>query len=220
MAVPESPEYRYDDLSALYLNCTLKRLDFRPVLGEPTPYALTSRQRDGQDRATRAVALQRNAGVRVDTDAVFNSSLVPDAGPAPGPAPLGEPDVAFAEHPRLGIVAAIDSRASGLIGLALLDHGWRHDPRLDVYTLPAATGREEALGKVAGATLALHRSGVQVRSAAPPRPGRSGPATAPHPRRPRPATDRAVVFIAAAARQSQPSRPLRGRRRSPGRTHL
>lgn len=25
MAVAESPQYRYDDLSALYLNCTLKR---------------------------------------------------------------------------------------------------------------------------------------------------------------------------------------------------
>ncbi|ALO12631.1 hypothetical protein AQF52_7045 [Streptomyces venezuelae] len=140
----------------------LERLDFRPVLGEPTLYALTDQQRDGQGRATRAVALLRNAGFRVDTDAVFNPSLVPDAGPVPSRAPLGEPDVAFAEHPRLGIVAAIDGRASGFTGLALLDHGWRHDPRLDIYTLPAATGRDEALGKVAAATLALHRSGTQV----------------------------------------------------------
>ncbi|WP_406336467.1 hypothetical protein OG814_32415 [Streptomyces zaomyceticus] len=140
----------------------LERLDFHPVLDKPTLYALADQQRDGQGRATRAVALLRNAGFRVDTDAVFNSSLVPDAEPVPSRTALGEPDVAFAEHPRLGIVAAIDSRASGLTGLALVEHGWRHDPRLDIYTLPAAIGRAEALGKVAGATLALHRSGVQV----------------------------------------------------------
>ncbi|MGW2269656.1 hypothetical protein [Streptomyces yangpuensis] len=140
----------------------LERLDFRPVLGEPTLYALTDQQRDGQGRATRAVALLRNAGFRVDTDAVFNPSLAPGAGPVPSRAPLGEPDVAFAEHPRLGIVAAIDDRASGLTGLALVEHGWRHDPRLDIYTLPSATSRDDALGNVADATLALHRSGVQV----------------------------------------------------------
>ncbi|MFB6838932.1 hypothetical protein [Streptomyces sp. NPDC056361] len=140
----------------------LERLDFHPVLGEPTLYALTDQQRDGQGRATRAVALLRNAGFRVDTDAVFNPSLVPDTEPIPSRAPLGQPDVALAEHPRLGIIAAIDSRASGLTGLALLDRGWRHDPRLDIYTLPATTGRDEALGKVASATLALHRSGVRV----------------------------------------------------------
>ncbi|XXZ48089.1 hypothetical protein AAGT00_04670 [Streptomyces cavourensis] len=140
----------------------LERLDFRPIPGEPTLYALADQQHDGQGRATRAVALLRNAGFRVDTDAVFNPSLVPDAGPTPSQAPFGEPDVAFAEHPRLGIVAATDDRASGLTGLALLDHGWLHDPRLDIYTLPAATGRDEALGKVADATLALHRSGVRV----------------------------------------------------------
>ncbi|WP_261992875.1 hypothetical protein [Streptomyces sp. adm13(2018)] len=140
----------------------LERLDFRPVLGEPTLYALTDQQRDGQGRATRAVALLRNAGFRVDADAVFNPSLVPGAKPVPARAPHAEPDVAFAEHPRLGVVAAIDNRASGLTGLALVEHGWRHDQRLDIYTLPAATSRNESLGKVADATLALHRSGVQV----------------------------------------------------------
>ncbi|MFC8278068.1 hypothetical protein ACFUJR_37185 [Streptomyces sp. NPDC057271] len=139
----------------------LERLDFRPVLGEATLYALTDQQRDGQGRATRAVALLRNAGFRVDTDAVFNPSLVPTPGPVPSRALHAEPDVAFAEHPRLGIVAAIDSRASGLTGLALIERGWRHDHRLDIYMLPGAS-RDEALGKVADATLALHRSGVQV----------------------------------------------------------
>ncbi|WP_255306193.1 hypothetical protein [Streptomyces sp. Wb2n-11] len=140
----------------------LERLDFHPLPSQPTLYALTDQNRDGQGRTTRAVALLRKSGYRVDVDAVFDPSLAPDAAPVRDRVPLGEPDVAFAEHPRLGIVAAIDDRASGLTGLALVEHGWRHNPRLDIYTLPATTSRDEALGKVAGATLSLHRSGVQV----------------------------------------------------------
>ncbi|MFD6347082.1 hypothetical protein ACFWF9_20480 [Streptomyces roseolus] len=139
----------------------LERLDFHPMPGEPSLYALADQQRDGQGRATRAVALLRNAGFRVDADAVFDPSLEPSAGSAPSRVPLGEPEVAFAEHPQLGVVAALDDRTSGLTGLALLDHGWRHDPHLDIYTLPS-TSRSAALAKVADATLALHRSGVRV----------------------------------------------------------
>ncbi|MFE6101316.1 hypothetical protein ACFVQ4_15260 [Streptomyces laurentii] len=139
----------------------LERLDFRPVPGEPTLYALTDQQRDGQGRATRAVALLRNADFRVDADAAFEPLLVPGADPAPSRVPLGEPEVAFAEHPQFGIVAALDDRASGLTGLALLDRGWRHDPVLDIYTLPS-TSRSAALEKVADITLDLHRSGVRV----------------------------------------------------------
>ncbi|MFC9228805.1 hypothetical protein ACFTZI_07490 [Streptomyces decoyicus] len=41
-------------------------------------------------------------------------------------------------------------------------HGWRHDPTLDIYTLPSTIDRSEALGKVANATLSMHRSGLQV----------------------------------------------------------
>ncbi|AEN10789.1 MULTISPECIES: hypothetical protein [unclassified Streptomyces] len=140
----------------------LERLDFHPVPGEPTLYALADQQRDGAGRTARTVTLLRNAGFRVDADAVFNPSLAPGTAPGQDRPALGEPAVAFAEHPRLGIVAALDSRASGLTGLALIEHGWRHDPHLDIYALPATTGRDEALGKVAGATMALHRSGVQV----------------------------------------------------------
>ncbi|MFJ6101888.1 hypothetical protein ACIQHY_12920 [Streptomyces sp. NPDC092359] len=101
----------------------LERLDFRPVPGKPTLYALADQHRDGQGRATRAVALLRNASFQVDADAAFDPSLASGAGPAPSRVPLGEPEVAFAEHPQLGIVAALDDRVSGLTGLALLDHG-------------------------------------------------------------------------------------------------
>lgn len=41
----------------------LKRLDFHPVPDQPTLYALTDQQRDGQGRTTRAVALLRQAGL-------------------------------------------------------------------------------------------------------------------------------------------------------------
>ncbi|WP_329307133.1 hypothetical protein OG322_27550 [Streptomyces sp. NBC_01260] len=140
----------------------LKGFDFHPVPDQPTLYALANQERDGQGRASRAVELLRKAGYRVDVDATLDPSVASDAAPARDRGPLGEPDVAFAEHPQLGIVAAIDDRASGLTGLALVEHGWRHNPILDVYTLPATTGRGEALGTVADATLALHRSGVQV----------------------------------------------------------
>ncbi|MDQ8704114.1 hypothetical protein RCO28_16695 [Streptomyces sp. LHD-70] len=140
----------------------LKGFDFHPVPDEPTLYALANQERDGQGRTSRAVELLRKSGYRVDVDAALDPSLAPDASPVRDRVPLGEPDVAFAEHPQLGIVAAIDDRASGLTGPALAKHGWRHNPSLDIYTLPTTTNRDEALGKVASATLSLHRSGVQV----------------------------------------------------------
>ncbi|MFE3860285.1 hypothetical protein ACFXPT_07600 [Streptomyces goshikiensis] len=191
----------------------LERLDFHPVPGEPNLYALADQQRDAQGRATRTVTLLRNAGFRVDADAAFDPSLVPGAAPGRDRAALGEPEVAFAEHLRLGIVAAIDDRASGFTGLALVEHGWRHNHALDIYELPAATGRDEALGKVASATLALHRSGVQV--AVQPRlaqdvAARRGPApapAAPHERRqsaPRASPITAAAIAASPARAGLP----------------
>jgi hypothetical protein len=56
----------------------------------------------------------------------------------------------------------VNDRVSGLSGLALVEDGWRHNSSLDIYTLPATADRVEALGKVADATVALHRSGLQV----------------------------------------------------------
>ncbi|MFD4505335.1 hypothetical protein [Streptomyces sp. NPDC058457] len=140
----------------------LKGFDFHPVSDQPTLYALADQKRDGQRRTIRAVELLRRAGYRIDVDASLDPSPVPAAAPLRDRGPLAEPDVAFAEHPQLGIVAAIDDRASGLTGLALVDYGWRHNSSLDIYTLPVTTDRDEALGKVASATLALHQSGVQV----------------------------------------------------------
>ncbi|MGV4927594.1 hypothetical protein K2224_28990 (plasmid) [Streptomyces sp. BHT-5-2] len=141
----------------------LKGLDFHPVPGQPTLYALADQQRDGQDRATRAVAMLRRAGYQVDVDSAFDPSLASDAAPAHDRPPRVDPDVAFAEHPQLGIVAATDDRSSALGGrLILEEHGWRHNPNLDIYTLPITTDRSEAMEKVASATVSMHRSDLQV----------------------------------------------------------
>ncbi|WP_369392820.1 hypothetical protein AB5J72_38505 [Streptomyces sp. CG1] len=141
----------------------LKGFDFHPVPDQPTLYALADQQRDGQGRTTRAIALLRKAGYQVDVDAALAPSLAADAAPARDRPPRTDPDIAFAEHPRLGIVAATSDHSSALGGrLILEEHGWRHNPNLDIYTLPITTDRSEALGKVANATLSMHRSNLQV----------------------------------------------------------
>lgn len=140
----------------------LKGFEFHPVPDHPTLYALADQQRDGQGRVSRAVALLRKAGYQVDVDAAFDPSPAPEATPARDRPPRIDPDVAFAEHPQLGIVAATDDRSHALGGQLLEDHGWRHNPALDIYTLPLTIDRSEALEKVANATVSMHRSGLQV----------------------------------------------------------
>ncbi|MGW7728159.1 hypothetical protein [Streptomyces canus] len=141
----------------------LKGFDFHPIPDHHDLYALANQQRDGQGRATRSVALLRKAGYRVEVDAAFDPSLASGPAPAHDRPPRVELDVAFAEHPQLGVVAATADGSSALGGpLILEEHGWRHIPSLDIYTLPITTDHSEALGKVAAATLAMHRSDLQV----------------------------------------------------------
>jgi hypothetical protein len=141
----------------------LKGFDFHPVPHHPNLYALANQKRDGEGRATRAVALLRKAGYRVDVDAVFDTSLTSGPAPASGRPSRVEPDVAFAEHPQLGGVAATADGSSALGGpLILKEHGWRHNPSLDIYTLPTTTDRSEVLERIATATLAMHRADLQV----------------------------------------------------------
>ncbi|MFG3199876.1 hypothetical protein ACGFYT_27525 [Streptomyces sp. NPDC048208] len=140
----------------------LERLDFHLIPDDPTLYALAHQERDGPGRTARAVELLRNSGYRVDVDAALDPSLALEPTTIRERLPLEQPDVAFAEHPQLGIVAAINNRVSGLTELALVGHGWRRDPSLDIYTLHDTGVRHEALGKVADATVALHRFCAQV----------------------------------------------------------
>ncbi len=75
-------------------------------------------------------------------DAAYDPSLAPRANSTRDRAPCADPEVAFAEHPQLGIVAATSDHSSALGGqLILEEHGWRLDPNLDIYTLPTHGGR-------------------------------------------------------------------------------
>ncbi|MFI2116707.1 hypothetical protein ACH489_19780 [Streptomyces rubiginosohelvolus] len=141
----------------------LARFDFHPVPDQPTLYVLADQQRDGPGRTSRAVALLREAGYQVDVDAAYDPSLASRAYPARERDTHADPDVAFAEHPQFGIVAATRDGSSALGGrLILEEHGWQLDPNLDICTLPVAAARAESLQRVASATVAMQRSGLQV----------------------------------------------------------
>ncbi len=159
VVVGHHPEYGIVAANPKQLPATkwmLHRLGFRPVPDHPTLHALDDQHRDSQDRATRAVASLTKAGYQVEADAAF--------GPSPGP-PVrdrlqhAEPDVAFAEHPRLGVIAAASRPGAHLL---LEKHGWRRDPLLDIYALPSITSRDEALGNVTSSTLSMQRAGLRV----------------------------------------------------------
>lgn len=166
IAVGRHPDYGIVATSPKHLAAgtwMLKALAFHPVPDQPTLYALANQLQDGQGRATRAVALLRRAGYEVDVDATFDPSLASGATLACDRAPLVGPDVAFADIPQLGIVAATGPQSSEPAGRFILEeHGWRQDPRLGIYTLPTPVDRGEALEKVARATVSLHRSDLQV----------------------------------------------------------
>jgi len=140
----------------------LRGLGFQPVPDHPHLHKLVDQDHDAADRTVRAVALLRRAGHHVQTDAAFDPEFAPDhvprSSPAAAPTPV-EPDVAVAEHPRLGIIAATaDTMGAVDHGGAILEsHGWRFNHTLDIYTLPVATSRHEALGKVASAAVAMHQ---------------------------------------------------------------
>ncbi|MFF3127086.1 hypothetical protein ACFVRD_33370 [Streptomyces sp. NPDC057908] len=166
VAIGRHPDYGIVAANPKHLAASawmLKGFDFHPVPDQPTLYALADQQRDGQGRATRAVTLLRDAGYQVDVDAAFDPSLASEATADLDRPPRMVPDIAFAEHPQLGIIAATDDHSSALGGrLVLEEHGWRHNPALNIYTLPITTDRSEALGKVVDAMLSMHRSDLQV----------------------------------------------------------
>lgn len=136
----------------------LERLGFQRVPGSKVMYSLTDQHLDGQAHATQAVSTLRHAGYTVHAD--------DDLDPEPASTRWmvnrrSEPDVAFADHPRLGVIAATADTINAVErGGAILEaHGWSFSHELDVYTLPAATERGEAFGKLARATAAMHRAG-------------------------------------------------------------
>jgi hypothetical protein len=139
----------------------LDRLDFRPVPGHSYLYALADHYRDGRAHTAQAIATLRKAGFAVDADAEFEPierAGQPRQFSHHGPV---APDVAFAEHPQLGVVAAIDDGAR-LGGELLEQHGWQHNAELDIYTLPKSADRSEVLDHVMAATLAAQRADLLV----------------------------------------------------------
>jgi hypothetical protein len=140
----------------------LRGFDFHPVPGHPDLYALADQQRDGRGRATRAVDLLRRANYRVQVDVEFDTfPAAPEPVPTATLSQCVEPDVVFADHPRLGIVAATTD-GTGAGEQLLEEHGWQPHPSLDVYVLPPATGRDQALSQLAQATAAMQRADLQV----------------------------------------------------------
>nr|BFD94083.1 hypothetical protein KitaXyl93_54430 [Kitasatospora sp. Xyl93] len=149
----------------------LERLDFRRIPSHPNLFTLTDQQREADQRAAWAAKLLTGAGYRVDTDMSLvpaNTIEAPRVLAHPGvdepeshrqPAP--EPDIAFAEHPRLGIVAATADTVNAVErgGEILEAHGWQFNHPLDVYTLPSTVGRGESLERLASATTAMHGAG-------------------------------------------------------------
>lgn len=78
---------------------------------------------------------------------------------------VGLPDVAFAQHPRDGIIAATgDDDTAGLVPQTLRQLGWRYDgrPQRDVYLAPEGATDAEALAAAARVTRALQVMGYSV----------------------------------------------------------
>ncbi|WP_224277324.1 hypothetical protein [Streptomyces sp. LS1784] len=154
----------------------LERLDFQRLPGNPKLFTLTDQHREAPERAAWAAKLLTGAGYRVDTD----MSLAPEntdrqhraqeqqahaapevPGPQHAPAPSAGPDVAIAEHPSLGIVAAVNDDLPFNPGIYLDTDGWRYHRDLDVYLPPAGT-RAESLDVVAHTVMGLRRGHFQV----------------------------------------------------------
>ncbi|MFF2954099.1 hypothetical protein ACFVVU_22500 [Kitasatospora sp. NPDC057965] len=150
----------------------LERLEFQRVPDHPSLYALTDQHRQAHERATWAVKLLNGAGYRVDTDMSLAPANVgrqerahtrPTAvEPEHARAPDTGPDVAFAEHPVLGIVAAVGNHYPFSPGIFLDTDGWRHHRDLDVYLPPPASSRTESLDIVARAVVGLRHGSFQV----------------------------------------------------------
>ncbi|MFF2078573.1 hypothetical protein ACFVXG_27935 [Kitasatospora sp. NPDC058162] len=149
----------------------LQRLDFQRLPGNPKLFTLTDQHREAPERAAWAAKLLTGAGYHVDTDMALapvntgtqeqTQARTAAAEPTPSHQPDAGPDVAFAEHPSLGIVAAVNDDLPFNPGIFLETDGWRRHRDLDVYFPPAGT-RAESLDVVAHTVKGLRRGNFQV----------------------------------------------------------
>lgn len=147
----------------------LERLDFHPVPGHPTLFMLKNQARDGHTRAAQAIATLRMVGYEVNANVILDPDLtsphpVTSAHTTP-PRPAVGPDVAFAEHPWLGVIAATSDTANATDHAKpiLEANGWQHDQEADVYILPPGVDRRTVLDRVAQAVTTMqHTNDLQV----------------------------------------------------------
>lgn len=151
----------------------LDGFDFHPVPGHQGMFVLANQHHEPNARATHAVDLLRHAGYHVHADLALDPDIslpAPNSRATAAPPDLPRrpadraPDVAFAEHPLLGVVAATtDDAPSAARAEQILDgHGFRYRAAWDVYDLPHDLGREDTLRIVAQTAPAMNRAGLDV----------------------------------------------------------
>jgi hypothetical protein len=137
-----------------------ERCNFSRVPGHPFLYAFDGPPGTEMTRTQAMVGLMRRAGFAVETDL----TLPPSSGERPFRGNDFDPDVAFADHPHLGLVAATASTPvdPNRGDDTLLAHGWLHEAALDVYTLPIHLDRPAALATLTETVRDLHGRGRVV----------------------------------------------------------
>ncbi|MFI1577661.1 hypothetical protein [Embleya sp. NPDC020630] len=143
----------------------LNRLGFERTADKGL-YTLTASNRPAADRAAQAVAILRAARFEVQTDLAYEPEpgtlrAASNSQPTRATPTREEPDVAFGKHPTKGTVAAVsDDRPYARMVLRVA--GFRHDPDLDVYTLPTGTDHAAASDIVRNARQVMTATGSTV----------------------------------------------------------
>lgn len=137
-----------------------ERCNFSRVPGHPFLYAFDGPPGTEMTRTQAMVGLMRRAGFAVETDL----TLPPSSAERPARGNDFDPDVAFADDPQLGLVAATASTPldPNRGDDTLLAHGWLHETALDVYTLPTHLDRPAALAALTETVRDLHGRGRVV----------------------------------------------------------
>ncbi|NYI03438.1 hypothetical protein [Allostreptomyces psammosilenae] len=151
----------------------LGRLGFQPHADEPF-HTLTGDT--SPERVRQAVILLQRSGYTVVADIRYQAEPTPPARP-PAPAPTPQPaqpqaglpltvDVVFAREATLGVVASVALTRTHAHNV-MRQTGFRHEPTLGLYYLPAGTSPEAA--RVAVTTAVTRLQAARLRVVADPR---------------------------------------------------
>lgn len=136
------------------------RFGFTPVPDNPQLYRFAGASENAAEYATQLVRQLRLVGYTVGADRQFEPSLYRRVR-SRLLTRAGLPDVAFADHYRLGFVAAVADSAQGAHAV-LGDTGWRHDPHLDIHLLPTTGSYSDGLLRIKDAADALRLLGLNA----------------------------------------------------------